>query len=776
MQFESTYRPVAGTLPRLRYGRTYTFRARPVDLAGVSRTVKDAHPPEAESPSALFGRGPVPPPTIVRTANKDPLPGVGEFVTTIVLLSDYNTKLSSIRSQSRLLLPPTAAQFRLELSGLPHGGIKPSDYAYIAERDALSPDDECTTDPVSGDLVAKSAAPDVANPVEYFPDPAAAGAAFDGLSLVKRARVVPFVGAWPDRRGVVLVARATGSGPTTQETRTGNKLKVTVPKAFDGIVDVSCSIVASHLSRFSIVDLLSSGQFKSLEQKMLNGGHWMLSSRTPVRLVHAVRRPMTKPTIVELTADRPEVAALEVSFTGELAVHLDSTDRTTLSAAWDDPVDTLTASEPGVLPGARILGTVVGTEVALVPQFSDTKRHDLEVTAEAFSKFSSYFTTDKTIAFTTDTQTLDSRGIVGTSVVLSDPSTGDVFVLGADYTVNADAGSVTRVPSGAIPPAGTVTARYIRLPTSRLSTESSPNDTFALSVPASSPPTAARVREVIPAFSLTQSSGGGSITKTRSGQVLRLGLERPWYSSGPGELLGVLVDHSPGAVPSSTRYGRDPVVEGPGPIVPTAADFSKATSTRALAAPDLDVAGHAVTFDPSRGLWFSDVKIDGDLDYRPFVRLSVARYQPIAIEGAFVSSAVDLDPVRLGVVRTAKLKLTDTGHLVVTLTGVEHDGIPDDTNAGALLFNTVSVSLQTPVPDVTDPDLKWQTVQGPFNAARAVLPNGQTRWRLRRALTLSAPIRVLIQESEPSMRSDGSGGVQSASEVVYVETFVLNTL
>ena len=38
---EVNYSPVLGTLPRLRYGRTYTLRARATDLAGNSKTVDE---------------------------------------------------------------------------------------------------------------------------------------------------------------------------------------------------------------------------------------------------------------------------------------------------------------------------------------------------------------------------------------------------------------------------------------------------------------------------------------------------------------------------------------------------------------------------------------------------------------------------------------------------------------------------------------------------------------------------------------------------------------
>ena len=207
---------------------------------------------------------------------------------------------------------------------------------------------------------------------------------------------------------------------------TGNTMNITVPKAFDGVVDVSCSISKKELEKFGVYDLLTNQDKEELEDTLTKGQHWMLSSRSPVRIVHAVRRPMTKPLILLLTAERPELTAYEVIFGGELDVHLDSTDRTVLSAVWEDPYDSSLLPEPGVQPGAKVLGTVVGNEVAFTTPFSDTKRHDLEVTAEAFSKFSSYFTQDKGITFNTNTKTVDARGLVDSSVVLSDPTTGNV--------------------------------------------------------------------------------------------------------------------------------------------------------------------------------------------------------------------------------------------------------------------------------------------------------------------------------------------------------------
>ena len=150
-------------------------------------------------------------------------------------------------------------------------------------------------------------------------------------------------------------------------------------------------------------------------------------------------------------------------------------------------------------------------------------------------------------------------------------------------------------------------------------------------------------------------------------------------------------------MPGATRYGRDPVVDGPGAAAPQPGQYPRAASTRLNVTSGLDVVGHTPSYDSGRNLWYSDVEISGAVGYGPFVRLSLARYQPVAVPGAELSSRVDLDPVRLGPARTAAV--TRSGALLdVRLAGVEHAGIRDETNGNALLFNTVKVSFQQALP------------------------------------------------------------------------------
>ena len=280
---------------------------------------------------------------------------------------------------------------------------------------------------------------------------------------------------------------------------------------------------------------------------------------------------------------------------------------------------------------------------------------------------------------------------------------------------------------------------------------------------------------MIPAYSFDQTANANSITRTRSGAVLRVWLERPWYSSGPGELLGVLVDGSPGDVPVTTRYGRDPVAEGPGTATPTLDDFPRATSTQNSVTPGIRVAGHEVVFDPERKLWYCDIEIDADLGYRPFVRLSVARYQPIVIDGAYVSTTVDLEQVRLGLVQDREVSKHASGDLVVTLTGHEHDGIPDETSGGALLFNTVNGLFPEGDCRSYRPGSEVARLErAPSPPPARCWPTGRPAGECNREPRSTARFECLIEESEPVMQSDGSGNPVAASEVVYVETVTLS--
>ena len=169
----------------------------------------------------------------------------------------------------------------------------------------------------------------------------------------------------------------------------------------------------------------------------------------------------------------------------------------------------------------------------------------------------------------------------------------------------------------------------------------------------------------------------GQLLQNRQGNGLRIWLERPWFSSGVGELLGVAL-WNPGYgtldaesrdkfKPFITQWGMDPIWKTANlfaaPMIhnfPDAVAFDRAvTLEEATAETDgepglVDVVGFGPQFDEERGLWFADLTIDtfGET-YTPFVRLALVRYQPDALLDAKVSRVVLADFAQLTPDRSA---------------------------------------------------------------------------------------------------------------------------
>ena len=61
----------------------------------------------------------------------------------------------------------------------------------------------------------------------------------------------------------------------------------------------------------------------------------------------------------------------------------------------------------------------------------------------------------------------------------------------------------------------------------------------------------------------------------------------------------------------------------------------------------VDVAPHDVFYDADRQLWYCDIQISAGAAYFPFIRLALARYQPVSSPGAHLSNVVLSDIVAL---------------------------------------------------------------------------------------------------------------------------------
>jgi hypothetical protein len=178
----------------------------------------------------------------------------------------------------------------------------------------------------------------------------------------------------------------------------------------------------------------------------------------------------------------------------------------------------------------------------------------------------------------------------------------------------------------------------------------------AVNVLSTARPAPPDVLGVWPAFRWIDEPDGtlasGVARRTREGGRLRVELARPWFTTGDGERLAVLLwDHagdapSPVVLQHVTQCGRDPIWDtGDVDRWPTPSLFFAAPEPAGrprLADRDEQVV--AIPHEPflEADRWWADVNLAGlaAASYAPFVRLAVARYQPNSLERLELSETV----------------------------------------------------------------------------------------------------------------------------------------
>ncbi|HEX5414753.1 MAG TPA: hypothetical protein VFZ25_03745 [Chloroflexota bacterium] len=299
-------------------------------------------------------------------------------------------------------------------------------------------------------------------------------------------------------------------------------------------------------------------------------------------------------------------------------------------------------------------------------------------------------------------------------------------------------------------------------------------------------PAAPKVLYVIPTFTWTASGqpNGTNFPSPRKGNGLRIYLDRPWWSSGEGELLGVVLSGGGTPTPDNlkpyvTQWGTDPVFRSVAvPNVPTLPAFKLATvlddgvssqlSLDELPGVPVQVAGHPVSYDPERRLWYCDLEIDAGSSYFPFVRLALAQYQPTSVKDAHLSRVVLADFAQLTPGRTVSVVRNSTRppSLDVTVSGLSYQQV---TGTGGP--SRVEVSFEQRWPDgdpTTVGELAWSPV--PNLTTTPLVPitlRGGTLWQATLALPSSKnDLRLVIKEFELY----SNGGVPPQRRLVFADT------
>jgi hypothetical protein len=285
------------------------------------------------------------------------------------------------------------------------------------------------------------------------------------------------------------------------------------------------------------------------------------------------------------------------------------------------------------------------------------------------------------------------------------------------------------------------------------------------------------------------------------GGGLRIYLDRPWYSSGRDELLGVTLLSEPPVdrekwKPFISQWGQDPIwTSAPLSDFPQVAHFPDAVSTERglpldVQRPDstelrkVDVAGHEVHFDADRKLWYCDLMVNpGTATFAPFVRLALVRYQPYALVEAKLSRVVLADFAQLTPERAATVTADpyNPGTLRVSISGPA----PHSSTSPARVFSdrrtVISVSVQRRDESLRS-DLAWvdsgdfAVEAGPPKVDRNpdfVVWSGSVRYLALPGQPKANRYRLLIEEHE-ILPADGPDGRGRQRRLIYLETILLD--
>ena len=704
VRMRSRFQTLKHSLPRLRFGREYWLRARAVDLAGNSLApqVKDFGGEDPVNNATAFLRyEPVAGPAIALVRRKVDgeviAPQEGESMERMAIRSFNDTpadnKQLTDQVSERFAVPVQSSAKDAELHGMldKAGKVDASTFALLAAQDnALEKVALAAGGPLStgGGSETEFAVMEEGAALPYLPDPLLAeftARIFDHPNISDKDLItIPvYAGSseWPHAEPFKIHVYEADGIAQAKFDEASRTLLVPLPKAVRARLRLSVRLTPEALRLLGIWQWLSSADQAKLEEKALAGQHWMLTPWRTVELVHAVQRPLIQPDIYKLDIDKwLHKTYVMVQFITPLSIK--STDHIDLQARWNDPLDDMEQeaganiersdhafsvkitddksyatwlSDPGFTgtPEHQIIGEdkirvgkLFDKSPPKIHEFNDTRYRRIEYRVEATTRFREYMP----------------------AALLTDPNDADK-----------------------------TTDKHIKISSERVVDW----------IENSSPPPAPDVLYVIPTFGWTRDEGKSGKSSWRRGGGLRVYLDRPWCVTGYGEMLAVVLPNAkfsgdPNDAPADqpvkkfvTQWGNDPVwkstyVQG---VAPTRADFplarteadpngqwlpsfapaeeaeqpGKPFDVTDLVHPELttsslkarvDIAPHDVFYDAGRQLWYCDIEVNFNNAYYPFIRLALARYQPVSVGGAHLSNIVQADFMSLAPDRWLNLSYT----------------------------------------------------------------------------------------------------------------------
>jgi len=840
MQLEVTFNALPGSLPRLRFGRSYRCRMRIVDLAGNSPTLDEATAfadhvlPHAqlELPAGDKLRycrfEPVSAPVLVPRATYTE----GESLERMVIRSNFevspekyaqvtndkfHTKYSP--TNERHVVAPKASQQLVETHGM-------LDEAFDAKSLGLPPDQVKKAIRTVYDRIAlkeKGSLNDTSgHPVHqeeqlslpYLPDPIAEGAVFIGLPETvpdSSVQVLYDRDPWYEARPFRL--RLAEGERAPEWDAAARLLSVQLPPAAVVTVRVSSKLTKDFLEvmglfHWCILALkegtITDQEFDEIRYAVEENRHWMFTPWRELTLVHAVQQPLKAPfghnLGVVISPDRQIAVNRKKGSTrahfGEQAVvilHGPSTSRLDLIAEWKEPRDDPSEERPYfgdemIQARAQVFDFAVpapGQELSLKT-----------LTGGVALKYKK----DRTLTFDTlrcETLRNDLQGDLDTNPSLTDREKDtlrvqiDTLAQMRPHEFGDTKYRKVRYRLVATSRFREYFAREITADPRNISRES---EEIELHILNSAPPAAPKLLYVIPTFQRerTTDATGKITTSTRRGGGLRVYLDRGWFSSGEGELLGVVLGgvttpNSP-SYPYVTYWGQDPTWTSASLAAPWKSSVKNAVHVgerlllRELPDELVTVVGFAVQFDESRRLWYSDIEFDTKDAYFPFVRLALVRYQPNSIDSVHVSPVVLADTVQSVPDRVMVLTRGDTpgSGVSVTVRGPAYHVARQPDGAETPLTTKVEAHIERRNPAITDDTLAWEPLVAeisPVTLTPSVpADGGVVTWTAQVALPDPAAgehLRLVVEEREQRFAESRNPPYPLVGRLVYADSIAL---
>ena len=650
LQAKSSIIKTKGTLPLLRFGKNYRIKIRTVDLAGNS--IPFSSSPENEAVAVMKNiqyRRYESLPTPVLVLGNDCRDG--ESIEHMVIRSNFDTATTTYEQNNPVKIdgvtqkyPPTAtrhikapkaAQQFAETHGQFDAAFgagnaveakKMYDYITDPKRDKETVNPTDYTDKINYVVDGETKKVEL----EYLADPMAAGALFvisrksEDIGDWKKGDVQPFsfyfdeavtdtninkpfsVSEWMFPKSL----RIRLEEDTTARVRWDSgerKFIVYLPKGHNVTLHYASFWRPDDIKRVSgMNDLLfnSAAANSTARGHAMKGQHWMFSPWREIRLTHAVQQPLLEPSMKTIEASRKYDDTI-AELSSLIRVSGISTDKINLEARWDEYKDDLAELGPDIVKAAA--------HVAALPvQYDDATL----VNGDPLIDGNPYQFSNQPSEHAED-------------IIVQ--QFGDTKHRNVEYQPIA-------------------TTRYREYFTRLINEAKDLNKNFTITrngnkikvnILSTARPVAPQVEYVLPSFNWAKNASQKTITHLRTGNT-RVYMKRPWFSSGEGEQIAVVLakgkDFTPELAKYCTIWGKDPLFFSgelnssnfPTPDQPTfpfASHYEVNLTINETTGIRVAAASYNVLYDQERQLYYADIPIAINQAYFPFVKLALARYQ-----------------------------------------------------------------------------------------------------------------------------------------------------